>query len=182
MDPALETKLRELVDRQEIWAVLQRYARGVDRCDRDLLATVYWPDAIEDHGAFLGAPPAFIDWVIKIAGRFGASFHGLLTHACELDGDDAHCETYFLSIRHREAPPFPMSAGRYVDHFQRRGGEWRIANRVTVVEGHYELPDKPGSGAATADRSEPWRAAQDRTDVSYHRPLRPRRPGRSREP
>jgi hypothetical protein len=70
-----------------------------------------------------------------------------------------------------------MSMGRYVDHFQRRNGEWRIANRVAVIEKNFDLPDStiyalegyPGA----ADRPQ---GARDRQDVSYQRPLRPRRP------
>ena len=33
IDAKLETRLRELLDKQEIHEVLLRYCRGVDRCD-----------------------------------------------------------------------------------------------------------------------------------------------------
>ena len=33
----MERALREMIDRQQIWQVLQRYGRGLDRLDRELL-------------------------------------------------------------------------------------------------------------------------------------------------
>ena len=50
MDAALEKKLREMVDRQEIWQVLLRYGRGLDRFDVEMARSCYFDDAIEDHG------------------------------------------------------------------------------------------------------------------------------------
>ena len=40
-------RLRELCDRQEILDCIHRYCRAVDRADRDLLVSVYHPDAID---------------------------------------------------------------------------------------------------------------------------------------
>jgi hypothetical protein len=42
MDAALEQKLREMIDRQEIWQVMMRYGRGLDRFDRELVRSCYW--------------------------------------------------------------------------------------------------------------------------------------------
>ena len=104
--------------------------------------------------------------------------HGLLNHSCELAGDDAYCETYYIFTGRMAEPPHFMSTGRYIDHFQRRGGEWRIANRVTVVEGHYALGESPlGKGAPPAyGPGETRPDTRDRNDISYHRPPVPRRP------
>jgi len=174
----MDAKLKELIDRSEIWQVMQRYARGLDRLDNALVRSCYWDDAIDDHGHFVGPPDAFIAYADRVTLGFVTSQHGLLNHSCELDGDDAWCETYFIFTGEMAAPPHFMSTGRYVDHFQRRGGEWRIANRVTIVEGHYDLaesqlaralPPAYGPGETTP-------ASRDRTDISYHRPPVPRRP------
>src|SRR5579864_8003687 len=116
---------------------MQRYGRGLDRFDGELVRTCYWDDAIEDHGAFIGAPDAFIQWANGSSAMFETCHHGLMNHSCELDGENAYCETYYLYLGYAAKPPHFMSMGRYIDHFQRRRGEWRIANRVALIEANF---------------------------------------------
>jgi SnoaL-like domain len=178
MDAALEKKLREMVDRHEIWQVLLRYGRGLDRFDVALARSCYFDDAIEDHDAFVGTPDDFIEWANRTARLYVTTHHGLMNHSCELKGDDAYCETYYFFTGVSAAPPHFMSIGRYIDHFQRRGGEWRIANRVTVVEGKFDIPDAVLAHQIVKpygpEDDQP--ARRDRGDVSYQRPPRPRPP------
>jgi hypothetical protein len=170
--------ITELADRHAIHQVLLRYARGLDRLDNALARSCYWDDAIEDHGHFVGTPDAFIAWADGTTLMFEKTQHAILNHVCDLQRDDAFCETYYhFSGVAAEGPHF-MSTGRYVDHLQKRGGEWRIANRVTIVEGTYDVPRAARapdpSTAYTPDV--PCQATRDRNDVSYHRPPVPRRP------
>jgi len=178
MDAEMEKRLREELDRAEIWRVMQRYARGLDRLDNELARSCYWDDAIEDHGSYVGRPDDFIQWADGTTLAFKSTQHGILNHSCDLQGDDAYCETYYIFTSVADKAPHLMSTGRYVDHFQRRNGEWRIANRVCIVEGQYELHDYVLSRmmppAYTPD--EPCQATRDRNDVSYHRPPHPRQP------
>jgi hypothetical protein len=178
MDAQFERKLRELVDRNEIWRVLQKYGRGLDRLDSALARSCYWDDAIEDHGNDVGRPDAFIEWANQTTLAFQSSQHGLLNHSCDLQGDDAYCETYFLFSGVTGGPMNFMSTGRYIDHFQKRGGQWKIANRVCIIEGKFDVPAS-AMGAELLPAytpEEPCQAARDRSDISYHRPPVPRRP------
>ena len=182
MDAAFERKLREMADRSEIWRVMQKYARGLDRLDNALARSCYWDDAIEDHGSYVGAPADFIQWADMTTLAFQSTQHGILNHSCDLQGDDAYCESYYVFTSVAAQPPHLMSTGRYIDHFQKRAGktgqEWRIANRVCIIEAQYELNDyalsKAMPPAYTED--EPCQASRDRNDVSYHRPPVPRLP------
>lgn len=178
MDSRMETKLRELIDRNEIWQVLQRYGRGLDRLDRELVRSCYFDDAIEDHGTYVGYPDDFIDWANGTSTNFLETHHGVMNHHCELDGDDAYAETYYLFIGVAQKPPHLMSMGRYIDHFQRRNGEWRIANRVALIEKNFALSDYPSAGMAGT--IEIPLGSRDKSDFSYQRPLRPRQPARKR--
>ena len=175
---SLDAKLAEMVDRHEIHQVLLRYARGLDRLDNALARSCYWDDAIEDHGHFVGTPDDFIPWADGTTLAFESTQHAVMNHFCDLQGDEAFCETYYhFSGVTAEGPNF-MSTGRYIDHFQKRNGEWRIANRVCIIEAQYELDDyvlsRLAPPAYTAE--EPCQASRDRNDVSYHRPPVPRRP------
>ncbi|MCZ4278482.1 nuclear transport factor 2 family protein [Rhodococcoides yunnanense] len=182
----LEAIVRELADRQAILDCLMRYSRGVDRLDRDVLLSVYHDDAIDDHGMFVGGPIDFADWVIGMHRTLHISQqHCLFNHTCELDGDVAHTETYYMFVgMNRQGPPLAMSGGRYVDRFERRNGVWAIAHRVCLRDWIPvdETPDPADPFAFTAvkDGLPPAMAAlmataslstRDKSDPSYARPF-----------
>lgn len=179
IDAQLERKLREQVDRSEIHRTMLRYARGLDRLDNELARGCYWDDAIEDHSQFVGTPDDFIKYADGTTLMFESVQHAILNHVCDLQGADAYCETYyqFTGVTPGEGPNF-VSTGRYVDHFQKRDGEWRIANRVTLVESQMDVPKSAMLAKMPSPYTvdEPCQAARDRRDVSYHRPPVPRRP------
>jgi hypothetical protein len=180
MDEYLKSKLRELVDRQEIWAVVLRYARGIDRLDRELVRSCYWDDAIDDHYAYIGGPDYFID--TTFAGCRATSVvqhHGVSNHFCEIDGDNAYAETYYTFIGANIDPPHLLSMGRYIDHFQRRDGVWKFANRATIIEKNFSLTEHPSDAiilAGDTGAGPLLTATRDRSDLSYLRPVVPRRP------
>lgn len=181
IDAEFERKLREWVDRNEIHKVMMRYARGLDRLDNALARACYWDEAIEDHGQYVGPPDGFIQYADATTLMFEAVQHGILNHVCDLRGDEAFTETYyqFTGVTAGEGPNF-VSTGRYIDHFQKRAGangpEWRIGNRVTLVESQMDVPKAASLGQMPPHYSaeEPSQARRDGTDVSYHRPPVPR--------
>jgi len=174
LDSSLERKLRDLIDRQEIHDVILRYCRGVDRLDRELILSAYHPDAIDDHGLFVGGPEAFTAYFSAFhESQQSSTQHIISNHSCELDGDTAHCETYWLfAAMSREQSALSLGGGRYIDRMERRNGRWAIAQRKCLydwqgVPGDYDLaPEqlKAMLGAGPASR--------DRKDPSYERPLR----------
>jgi hypothetical protein len=183
----IERTVRELRDRQEIHECLMRYSRAVDRLDRDLLLSVYHEDAIDDHGMFVGDREEFADWVVAMHGSTHLSHqHCLFNHTCELDGDVAHTETYYMFAgMNREGAPLSMSGGRYLDRFERRDGRWAIAARVCVRDWAPldTRPDPEDPSTMTAIRHalppavlEFMRTGplptRSRHDPSYERPLR----------
>jgi ketosteroid isomerase-like protein len=161
-------RLQELLDRTAILDCLQRYARGIDRHDAELAASAYHPDALDDHGLFVGSGRGLAEWANNEAHRGVIRHqHHLTNHSVELDGDTAHTETYYLVVMRSETGRVSFGSGRYLDRFERRGGEWRIAARVTTVETMSDL--------GTADMAELDRAfiqpAQNLSDPSYQRPI-----------
>jgi hypothetical protein len=158
--------LAQLVDRAAIVDCLHRYARGLDRRDEELLRSAYHPDATEDHaGAYVGGVDGLVEYLFRVHERFAGYQRYVTNVSIQLDGDQAHGEAYFLSVIH-EGPhrPVALSGGRYVDRFERRAGDWRIATRVVVLEWHGTVE---GAGFGPPANL----AALDRTDISYDRPL-----------
>ncbi|MGH7462713.1 MAG: nuclear transport factor 2 family protein, partial [Longimicrobiales bacterium] len=54
MTDRMEAQVQYLLDRQAILDCDQRYCLGVDRHDADLIASAFHPDAIDEHGPFIG--------------------------------------------------------------------------------------------------------------------------------
>lgn len=172
MDEAMEKALQELIDRQAILECLNRYARGLDRKDLDMLRSAYHPDAIDHHGALGDYTPETLitDWEVRDADRT-FSHHLLLNSSIDVDGDVAHGETYFqllIGIKPelvaQGRAPLVLGGGRYIDRFERRNGEWRIARRVLISEFHASL------NATEGNKVHEW-ARRSKQDPSYARPL-----------
>jgi hypothetical protein len=179
MDTEAAALVREMKDRQEIYDCIMRYCRGIDRLDREMLLSAYHPDAVDDHGStYIGGVEGFADAVLALHSTYQEfTQHHITNHRCELDGDVAHCESYYLfRCINREAPWYNFSSGRYIDRFEKRGGRWAIAARVCVVEARDELWGPNGNEGNNAYVP----ATRDRGDPSYQRPLTidPARQGR----
>lgn len=184
--PSMEEMVAELWDREQIRQCLTRYARGVDRFDRALILSAFHDDCIDEHGKFVGNSEEFVDWALAMHERAQLSHqHCLLNHTCELDGDTAHAETYFMFVAmNRAGRPLTIGGGRYIDRLEKRGRDWRIAARVTLRDWSNldQIPDiadlstMTSTAASLSDEerrfmNEGRGPARDRTDPSYDRPL-----------
>jgi ketosteroid isomerase-like protein len=131
-----DPELQRLIDKQEIYDVLMRYCRAVDRLDKALLASVYSEDAWDSHGLFEGKATDFIEWVMTFQREnFENSTHSLANVYIELEGDVAFVESYFTGFHrfNREGEAFTrISCGRYIDRFERRTDGWKVVNRLVV--------------------------------------------------
>jgi hypothetical protein len=176
MDAAKLARLEQLLERQEILDCLLRFSRGMDRFDRDLFLSAFHADAVIDAGEFVGGPVQLYTWASDLHQRGQtATHHHLSNHYCEIDGDTAHTETYYLfTARNRDETNW-IAAGRYVDRLQRRHGEWRIALRCNAVEWSGVVPTMPLPFAELPDRYLNGGPARSRQDLSYVRPLVNRR-------
>ena len=130
--------IERLTAESAIRACLLRYARGVDRLDMELVRHCYHPDATDSHGSFSGPVDEFVRWVERVLRRYDLTMHFLGNPLVEfLDTEHARVETYGMAM-HREAGGTDaqnlVTGFRYLDRFERRDGEWRIAARVAVTE------------------------------------------------
>ncbi|WP_121709288.1 nuclear transport factor 2 family protein [Streptomyces sp. E5N91] len=177
MGRSREEQVTELLERQEISDCLLRYCRGVDRQDRDLLLSAYHPDAVDDHGRVVLGREEFADWVFAMhRDNHVAHSHVIHNITFDIDGDVAHTETYYTAFCENITKPNMVTTGRYVDRIERRDGHWAIAARVAITDSVYRVDDYPMPAGFRAMVQSNVRSRRDRGDVSYERPLRPRRP------
>ena len=140
-----DAQIQVLLDKQEIRDVLMTYCRAIDRVDRELLASVYHPDADDDHGPLKGKMVDLIEGIFEGLERLSTtSFHSLSNILVDVDGDVAHSESYVTACHtatsEQKGKYVWIFAGRYIDRFERRGGVWKIANRRTVMDWEYITP------------------------------------------
>jgi len=184
----MEAKLTYLLDRDAIRDVVTNYCRGVDRFDRELLLSVYHPDAKDDHGLYVGGPEEFWEWVRQMHGtHHNLTQHYVANHHVEIDGAVAHAETYFIyAALNKAGQPFSLHGGRYVDRLEKRDGKWAIAERLMFGEWsapaiNSEEGAKTPEGGTNRRNVKPhelevamrreMQPARDRSDPSYLRPL-----------
>jgi hypothetical protein len=161
--------VQHLIDRMAIIDCLNRYVRGLDRHDDELVASAYHADALDHHGDFLGSPAEFIPWANALhEADWSAHHHHLTTQSIEIDGDVAHAESYCIgTFLRKDEPVVDMAGGRYIDRLERRDGEWRIAAREVSIEWVCAADSTASRFSADAYPDGTW----DRTDLSYRRPL-----------
>lgn len=162
--------LREMKDRQDIYDCMMRYCRGVDRLDRELLLSAYHPDGVDDHGTFVGTAQGFADYAFALHTEHQVRTQHLITnHICEIDGDVAHTESYYIFRSLNKQPPlYTMASGRYLDRLERRDGKWAIADRICLVD----IRNEHWAPTGTEGDAEYMPNARNRSDTSYNRPMR----------
>jgi len=136
MKDECQAELRALLDKDAIRDCLYRYCRGIDRADEELLHSVYWPDAHDSHGAYVGSAAGFIAQAVPRLRAGGRGVHQINNILIALNGDLAAVESSFLALQSQAAAPTleTFLCGRYLDAFERRDGSWRIAARTVVYD------------------------------------------------
>jgi hypothetical protein len=164
MSDQISAATRLLLDRRQIRDCVHRYSRGLDRHDDELLASAFHPDAIDNHGNWVGRLPEFVQWANhEVHDPYILHNHHVTTHTAEIDGDVAHAETYVIFIlRHSDGKTVRVGFGRYADRFERRNGEWRIVVRQIATDLRLTAD---GSLFDTDDGY--YHGTWDRSDISY---------------
>ena len=156
-----------LADRAEITDVMYRWCRAADRRDWDEIRRVFHPDAIDNHGPFIGGVEELVAWMADRHRTITFSMHLVSNILIEFaTTDSALVETYiFATLRYSaegkaalavfagEAASASNEAtdsfawARYIDRFERRNGAWRIARRTVAFDSSL-MADVPANAPA----------------------------------
>jgi len=166
----LRDDIRFVKDRIAIQDCVMAQARGHDRHDLFVMASVYHADGVDEHGPVEKAGSDYGEYANAAhESAFADHLHNITTHTCEIDGDVAHSESYVIgSMRAKQGSGVVLLGGRYLDRLEKRDGEWRIALRRCTLEwtmaGDGSMLD---SGAFAGFIKGSWGP----DDPSYARPL-----------
>ncbi len=132
----------QMLAKHNIREAIARLARGEDRRDAALISASYWPDSVTDYGVFQGDFAAYLAWVVPGADAITNTQHVLGQTFTVLHGTSAKAETQVISY-HRidygagtgtSDEHDTVIGGRYLDLFECRDGEWRIASRKMLYD------------------------------------------------
>lgn len=130
-------EIRAFIDRERIRDCVSRLARGEDRRDADQIRACYWPDSITDYGVFTGSFDQYLAWVVPGSPAIPVTQHVLGQSVIELRSSVALVETQVTSY-HRvnmgDQERDTVIGGRYLDRMEKRGNDWRIANRTMLYD------------------------------------------------
>jgi len=162
----------DLIAKQACLDTLARYARGVDRCDPELVLSTYHPDAYDDHGGYQGDARGFVEWVQPtVMDTFSCTMHKLGNCLIVIKDGRAFAETYATAhhvLGHvlgddpagDRAPSDMIMGVRYIDELEDRGDGWKIADRRMSFEWERTVEigsqvEYPGFSRGQRDGSDP---------------------------
>jgi SnoaL-like domain len=139
---AMNQAIEDLLDREQIRCCIARLARGEDRRDAALITASYWADSVTDYGVFRGSFDEYLAWVVPGADAITNTQHHIGQSHIELDGETAKVETQVISYHRIDYGVEGNAAdehdtvigGRYLDVFEKRDGDWRIASRTMLYD------------------------------------------------
>lgn len=132
-----EREIDAVISRQQIADLTMAYCRGVDRADASLLAQVFHEDATVVSGAFNGNGRDFALEICRLVEEaYEQTFHSIANQWIEVEGDRAIGETYVIAVStsRGDERTDTLTGGRYIDRYERRGGQWAIAERTFVLD------------------------------------------------
>lgn len=173
MVPKVSQIREEMADREAIRDCLFRYCRGIDRMDPELLATAYWPGAMDYHTGFTGTVEQFIEWALPRLAAMEQGMHMIGNIFIRIDhengGDTAKVESYLwsVSVLPGDNAQKVITCGRYNDRFEKRDDEWRIAERWVVHDWFEQSPNIGDWGTGPFGMEGLLRGANKPDDQSY---------------
>ena len=173
-----------IADRMAIQDVMYKWCRAIDRLDEEGMRAAFHPDAIDNHASYVGGVDGLVKWVRERHAPIPFSSHQVSNMLIEFaTADLALAETYIRTLQRYPADAKAslaqlaggtagrpglgvdlLTASRYVDRFERRKGQWRIARR-TLIQDWKQFIEVP----ADAPKPQPgWLLGRrDRQDFIY---------------
>lgn len=131
------SSLETLLAKDAIRDLSTNYMRGLDRMDGALQLSTFWPDAMTDYGFYKGGATEFVTFCQDLLQTHLANQHLIGQSLIEIEGDIAFGEIYYSAF-HRimvdDVEHDMIIAGRYVDRYEKRGSDWKIAFRSEIID------------------------------------------------
>jgi hypothetical protein len=122
---------------KQIVDCLLSYTRGIDRLDPDAILAAFHPGALLEGyqvDALVPIEDFALPVVERLRKRYSSTQHRLSNTKIDFNDDRAIAESYILAYHVQPADEDSLErlwtfSGRYIDYFEDRDGQWRIAKR-----------------------------------------------------
>ncbi|MCB1706049.1 MAG: nuclear transport factor 2 family protein [Halioglobus sp.] len=135
--------LDTLIAKQDITELVYLYMRALDRWDEPLMRSLFHDDAWCEYGFINCGANNFVDYCMQALASHQANHHFVGNILIDVAGDEAFGEVYFNAY-HKVAGEGGFEdiiiAGRYLDRYERRDGEWKFAYRSERVDWSHSRP------------------------------------------
>jgi hypothetical protein len=132
--------LDEVIAKQQITDALLRWTRGADRIDLEVMQSAFHPKANINYGYTNGPVEEFLPWVVKFhTEELVSTSHQIFNLLIEVEGEKASSEAGVdcrLRYRGKRGLTDLLVLARYLDRWERRAGQWKIVDRVSVVDSY----------------------------------------------
>lgn len=135
-----EAALDAALAKAEIHDLCMAYARGVDRADEALLASIFSDDSTVISGVVNGSGKDFArDITAFVQANLEMCFHSVANEWVDVRGDEAVGEHYAIA-QMVQAGTEVLTGGRYIDRYVKRDGKWLIQSRTFVADWNHSHP------------------------------------------
>lgn len=135
-----EAALDAALARAEIHDLLMAYARGVDRADEALLASIFTDDSTVISGVVNGSGKDFAQQItVFVSQNLEMCFHSVANEWIDVRGNEALGEHYVIAQMVQSGTEV-LTGGRYIDRYVKRDGKWLIQSRTFVVDWNHSHP------------------------------------------
>jgi hypothetical protein len=138
--PDREAALEAALAKAEIHDLCMAYARGVDRADEALLASIFTDDSTVISGVVNGSGKDFArDIAAFVRDNLEMCFHSVANEWVDVRGHEAVGEHYAIA-QMVQAGTEVLTGGRYIDRYVKRDGKWLIQSRTFVADWTHSHP------------------------------------------
>lgn len=135
--------LQEVEAKQALQHLNATFARAYDRMDRCLMISLWTDDAKIDWGHFQGNVQPFVIAATSPDEALERTFSSISNEYFEIDGNAARGEVYVINVStivSKGKKEDRLIGGRFLDHYRKDRGEWKIAKRTFVHDWNMNHP------------------------------------------
>jgi hypothetical protein len=156
----LAARVARIEDRRAVAETVQKYVRGLDSQNLELLGSIFAPDAVLEivpWGTYEGRDAILADFQAAWE-EYPFMNHLILNQTVGVDGGEATATSYWLSLNESTGGDPIVGGGYYLRNLRREDGEWVHARLTIDIQFLWETDGRPFRKVREYDELRPYPA------------------------